>query len=471
MSANETILKRCGYHPRRASSLRRGVALVWVAILAMVLIGMLGMAIDAGVVALARQQLQNAADAAALAGAAKVKLNIDDARTASVNLGLANHVFQTPVQLDRNDGNAADGEIVVGRYRPSTREFTPQTTAVNAVKALARRTGAAHGPVPLAFGPIFNVDAVDLSAEAIAMVSGGTGAGLITLSPDAECALYVHGTVTLNVWDLEYGEPGAIQVNSSDPCAVCSNGGVTIEAGEINVHGDAQCLDANANYDGDINPGSPVLPDPLAHLVEPSPAGMIPMPLVDLRNNDPPRTIDPGYYAGGISMTGGRLTCNPGIYILDGVGLKVNGGDLIANGVMFYIMDSTPPSIKPGAGWNVYSRVNLAGNGLIEITAIDPDQYTYPAGVDVYDGVAIFQSRAPYNLDPKYTANITGTNALNTIDGTLYFPQNKMNVSGTSGNTGTQLIANTIEVGGTGTIHIEYDGRNKAPGTTPYLVE
>ena len=69
MSANETILKRCGYHPRRASSLRRGVALVWVAILAMVLIGMLGMAIDAGVVALARQQLQNAADAAALAGA------------------------------------------------------------------------------------------------------------------------------------------------------------------------------------------------------------------------------------------------------------------------------------------------------------------------------------------------------------------------------------------------------------------
>ncbi|HOB74710.1 MAG TPA: TadG family pilus assembly protein [Phycisphaerae bacterium] len=452
--------------PLRNSTRRRAVALVWVAILGLILIGMVGLALDAGVVVLSRQQLQNAADAAALAGAAKVKLDTDEARTNAVTIGLANKVLGTQVRLDRNDANAAEGDIVLGRYREDTGEFTPQTTAVNAVKVVARRTGAvSDGPVSLVFGPLFGVDTVDLSATAIAMVGGGTGAGLITLNPDAECALYVHGNLTLSVEDLQLGVPGAIQVNSSHSCAVCSDGNVHIEAGEINVHG-GDCL-KNANYAGTVNPGAGVVQDPLAGIPEPSPAGLTPLPIVELSQGDV-RTIDPGYYAGGISMTGGTLTCTPGIYILDGVGLNVNGGDLIAHGVMFYIMDSTPDGKQP------FSHVDLSGNGRIVITAIDLDDpsVTYPPGIDSsYEGMAIFQSRATYNLDPKYTAKIVGNNELNTIQGTLYFPQNKVNIGGAGGNTGTQLIADTVEVGGNGFIHIQYDGRNQAPGTKPFLVK
>ena len=54
---------------------------------------------------------------------------------------------------------------------------------------------------------------------------------------------------------------------------------------------------------------------------------------------------------------------------------------------------------------------------------------------------------------------IHGTNTLD-IGGTLYFPRNHVNITGTGDGFGTQLISNTIEIGGTGTIEINYDGRN-----------
>ena len=54
---------------RRRHHRYRGVALIWVAILALVLILIVGLSLDVAKVSLVAHQLQNAADAAALAGA------------------------------------------------------------------------------------------------------------------------------------------------------------------------------------------------------------------------------------------------------------------------------------------------------------------------------------------------------------------------------------------------------------------
>ncbi len=76
-----------------------------------------------------------------------------------------------------------EGDVVVGRYNRLTRTFTPTTEIPNALKVVARRTeDSLGGPVSLNFGPIANVDTVNISRLAIAIATGGTGAGLIALA-------------------------------------------------------------------------------------------------------------------------------------------------------------------------------------------------------------------------------------------------------------------------------------------------
>jgi hypothetical protein len=170
-------------------------------------------------------------------------------------------------------------------------------------------------------------------------------------------------------------------------------------------------------------------------------------------------SLTPGYYPGGISMSNnnGQLNLAPGIYVLDGPGLNITGGNMNAYGVMFYLK---------GTG-----VVNLTGNGTVNITGIDPSLYTYPAGTEVYEGISIFQN-SPLGVNPanKTDSKIVGTSLLN-LGGTLYFRSNHLDLSGTSAGVGNQLIANTIKISGTGTITINYDGRNPAAGNRVYLVE
>ena len=69
---------------------RAGGALVYTAIVLIVLIGFAGLAIDWGYMTWTAQKLQNVADAAALAGAQQVWWNHVDARNAAINFASKN---------------------------------------------------------------------------------------------------------------------------------------------------------------------------------------------------------------------------------------------------------------------------------------------------------------------------------------------------------------------------------------------
>jgi hypothetical protein len=57
------------------------------------------------------------------------------------------------------------------------------------------------------------------------------------------------------------------------------------------------------------------------------------------------------------------------------------------------------------------------------------------------------------------------------IEGSLYFPNNLLNLGGTGDGIGNQLIAWQLHVFGTGDVTINYTGINPAPGNRVYLVE
>ena len=94
----------------------RGVVMVWTAILLVLMILLIGLALDWGKVALVTHQLHNAADAAALAGGPYVKRHPDDARRIASMVGGLNSADGDPVFLDLNTDNSPDGDIIIGRY-------------------------------------------------------------------------------------------------------------------------------------------------------------------------------------------------------------------------------------------------------------------------------------------------------------------------------------------------------------------
>lgn len=144
----------------------KGVSLVLLALAVVVIFGFGALAIDIGHLYNVKNQLQVAADAAALAGAAKLVGENDFTQTKARNeaqkiaaLNVADVAYDAvealppyspdgaaegmpiPVALQRNDANDAGGDIVVGNWDGTT--FTPNLVPVNAVMVKARRWGTA----------------------------------------------------------------------------------------------------------------------------------------------------------------------------------------------------------------------------------------------------------------------------------------------------------------------------------------
>ncbi len=463
----------------------RGIAYIWAVVFLLLMILLVGLSLDAAKIYLVIHQLQNAADAAALAGAVEVKADRTAAREQAQLIAGQNIADSNFVSLDLNTENDPNGDIVLGWYNRDTEEFDPVQDVndpANAVMVIASRDQEHGGPVLWNFGPLANVDATNLSGTwqlksgtyAIAMAVGGTGAGLIALAPDGR-GVEMNGDFTLSVMPIPPAQPGEgeVQINSADDDALTVIGNSTqIDAAAINIWGDAYLTSAELEIP--YTTDAPPIPDPLASLPVPTWNEADDLTAVTkLRVGDPHPswdriTIDspdpngnpwemwPGYYKGGFYINGGdapntpSVHFNPGVYILDGcsqaktAGLCVQaGGYAVADEAMFYVT---------GDG-----IVDIQGNGGLRAT---------PPTSGTYEGVTIFQARDNYN-----ESWIQGTADLD-LDGTLYFPRSEfLHILGGGWGFGNQLIGWRFEIQGSGIVGIHYDGRNRAPTTRSFLVE
>jgi len=497
----DSIRSRQAGNLHRRHFRRRGIAFIWVAIFLLLLILIVGLSLDVGKVLLAAHQVQNAADAAALAGAQVVKLDPNLARQRAMEIALENFVFGESVNLTDNPGNLPDGDIVIGQYNRNARVFTvtiDDFPPPNAVRVVARRIeGSIDGPISLTFGPVANVQTSNVARYAIAMSSGTTGAGLICLYNGKEQppglrlsagTLDVNnGDVQVNSYIVEKGNTGAVE----------AEGKWEMNADELNV-----CGEVNKSFDWTsvsfpVNEGAEEIPDPLSELPAPNYTAF---PIYGGLTGGPNRTaipnstatvevsqgmtvtLEPGYYPGGFKINGGNVTLKPGIYALGGgdkktpTGLNISGSPTFtARGVMFYITKSTT---------GVYGKVDISGTPILVVTSPalnaelpDPPASEYPAWMDwVYageggdEGISMFQDRTTPLNDPKYEAKIIGTSDFN-LQGTLYFPQTFVELGGSGFQAGNQLLCWRAWIHGEGVITINYDGRNPSIGYRSYLVE
>jgi Flp pilus assembly protein TadG len=454
---NPRTLVRCARSPHR-----RGAVLILVALLLIVFLGFLGLAVDTLYAVRTAQQLQAAADASALAGVRQLngpQFSTDPAESAviqAVEVADQNSAASRSVALVPGE-TYLNGDVVIGRYHRQstsvpTAYFEPTLDKPNAVKVVANRIASnPQGELDLLFGPMFKVDSIDLTRDAIAMV--GPGAAILVLDPrtsdSCPCSLGGKGTVAkLDV------QNGAVQINSPANTAFCHTGNQVISADAFSVVGGVdKNFDKQVDNEGEVRTGQDPLPDPLAFLQDhPIPPGTPDLIGGSFTGN---QDKQPGYYSQGIHMTSsGTLTLHPGIYVM-GNGFEVKGSvNVQGPGVLIYLM-----------GGALY----LGGSGTIHLT-----EYTGGYGGGIYNGLVIWQAFGNYA-----DATIGGTGNLD-LQGTLYFPESgkgtvngeKIGVSiqGTGGNVGTQLIAYKLTVQGTGTVNIAYDGRNNNM-TNVFLVE
>jgi Flp pilus assembly protein TadG len=213
------------YGNRPPTDCQRGSVGVMTPFLLIFMLAFAALAIDMARVLIVRNELQNAADAAALVGAGGLY-------PANPKPNWSNGVQQgvSAVTLNATEGvKLITGQAQAGYWNLQTRnqtglkaqDITPAASDAAAVQVTIRRnTTDNNGPVSMLLGPIFGIRAGQLQATAVAVIAGAGNVGAGVLFPLAinSCLydLYWNKTTGQPVLDSN-GKPIVIDIDTSYP--------------------------------------------------------------------------------------------------------------------------------------------------------------------------------------------------------------------------------------------------------------
>lgn len=451
---------------RRFGSDDGGQAIILVAAMMMALLMFVGLAIDAGQLFVARRTMQEAADAAAYAGAVVLYQHKTQGLPASLSDAETLALAAAAADATRNGyTHGIDGAIVTIELPPTTGAFAGnrlyvevriqidvRTALVPAQSTLNTvRVRGVAGAEPL--NNQFAIMALDRGnvVSALNIQSGGnvnlTGGGILVNSTNTSA-------------QAAWNQGGTISYTCVAP-AVC----------ETHVAGNAQ-----GSFPS-LTTRAPQEPDPLASFPKPPLHDCATPPVTSCVFNAIPNTniAEPGVYTTSLRATGNtRLILQPGIYILK-AGMDLGGNSSVASadatttpacladcGVFIFNTTMNYPAAGGSCG-----SVNLFGNASSSLKALAakilPDPPPNPR--NSYINFLVYQ-------DPSCTREmaISGSSAfLGT--GTIYLPTAHFRFDGQNATlTGSQLVANTVDIQN-GNITIDFQSGNTTQPIQPRLAE
>ena len=132
---------------------------IWFAGSLIVVVGLAGFAVDGSYFYVMRNQLQIAADSAALAGAVHLddvtKMRTEAITYANMNMPNDSHIL-------------ANADVQRGHWDHDAKTFTVDGTPLNAVQVVTRKTAANGNSADTFFARIFGVEEVEIDASAVA---------------------------------------------------------------------------------------------------------------------------------------------------------------------------------------------------------------------------------------------------------------------------------------------------------------
>lgn len=166
------------------SATDRGAVIVIVAIVMIVLLGVAALAVDIGYVAVTKNELQNIADAAALAGAGELSrqhtLDPDNQENFVADRAQILAIVQDVAGKNRAANLAisvASGDVVIGRWDSNAGAIPSENLiGANAVRVMARRDESQNSAVGTFFARVIGIGTVPVTADATAALTGQSSA-------------------------------------------------------------------------------------------------------------------------------------------------------------------------------------------------------------------------------------------------------------------------------------------------------
>ncbi len=409
----------------KARSQDRGAVVLLFALSIVVLLGVGAFVIDLGNARQSATQVQNASDAAVLAGAQDLPANGSNqtmasvARTIAASYGAATF---NGAPTSSSGCSSVGPDTACFAVGPATIEITSPHLG-NSQQIYAE----VCQPTDTFFAGAIGKQSPTVCRSAVAevsLVNSGSPA-ILALHPTACGAINTHGSGTILA-------VGTIQVNSSSNCALTQEGANSelISDSCVCVVGGAQ-LQYAANASPAVTPGASVAPDPYAGVPDIAQPGQ--------NGQRSGNTYSPGYYSSQIKIEGtGTYTFQPGIYYLNS-GLRLEGtASVVADNVLFYIANGR---------WDMGSGphdVRISGLG----SSLDPSNQ--------YMGLAVFQARSNSN-DLLYgddtfagvrSGDTCAVTASSGIDGGIYIPNGRLNIRGNDSTlcAARPIVADTFKV-------------------------
>lgn len=438
------------------------------------------LAFDVGMMLVERRDEQNAADAAALAGARFVLTSTTDAETAARQLAADNGF------------DDADPDEVVNVYIPAIHGRYAGLPGFIEVQISASR--------PSIFGGVIGKAAWPVGAFAVATNKQSLTYkfGMLALDPTACKAIAVSGDGVVESY-------ASIQANSNGadctgaPIGFSRTGGST-----INVYAsDATCRvvgelqdQGSGSMTCTVAENSFALPDPLRNLPAPAKPGLAPAmvpvghtqlppnrcpgatgsgaPLetqtlpCDVGGNGPSYRdlswiLYPGLYPAGLDVSNGATAyLMPGIYWIGGGGVDIGGGGSIVSigtesdatplvGNSTCAQATTTAALCGGVMfYNSKLPTSDGGPFILNSTAATMKLASYDvptSGTDAdYQDIVIFQDRTVTE-----TVTLNGSSSSTVVEGIVYVPAGQVKLNGNGGTLIVdQIIANTFLINGDG---------------------
>jgi Flp pilus assembly protein TadG len=161
---------------------QQGATAVMVAVALTALFGFVALGIDVGNLCVTRNQLQNIADAAALAGTRQLG-RIYQPMTYDEQQGNDETLIKSAIHDVAGQNQAAEldsltipgQDILIGQWQANQNSGDPFTQTVNmpkAVRVIARRDAQANSPISTFFAGVIGTDLLSVSATATAALTG-----------------------------------------------------------------------------------------------------------------------------------------------------------------------------------------------------------------------------------------------------------------------------------------------------------
>ena len=433
---------------------RRGKVLVLLVVSLPSILALVGLVLDTGLMFSGAENLRHAADAAAMAAAMDLRLGKTSAAATSTatsyiqslnGLSDATVTVNIPPAQGPYAGQNNYVEVIASRsYKMQLLQIltaSPQQAyQVRAVAGYTTSTSGAAIDVLDPNPPWLSIDSLPPEIPAYSTLIGGLevlGLG----------AVNVNGAVLVNTsWGGvdENGNPAG--ASAGPPYGISCTPLVSLthlNARDIRVVGG---VDATTNYGnyvaGAKNPlraNQLAVPDPYTSLPVPTttsdPANVSATSygsaqVMQLPLGGGTTTLQPGVYDW-IEIDSGTVVFNPGIYIirsvnpLTGVALNIVAGTVTANGVMFYVTNSTSYDPTTGLPDSGDGETQPAAPGALDSVpsviinaALTGSTFSGLASPSSpFNGMIIYQRRADYGPVAVVQASLLGTSS---FSGTIY---------------------------------------------------